>query len=241
MKKVKKISIASCLLLALSNGVMAEEISTGSDVPITVAVIEEVERCDVPVTVAVLEATERCDVPVTVAVAEVVEPCDAPEGPYVVEELCEGDPLRWWMNFGVGAGTTLSSPKVSGVGIHYSFNGNLTPHMAITFYKNIIDKHHDYVQDTGILLGYVDRNPKGFWSASTGLAYYYSSKKIDYDYTSPGYHEWGTKYETNSKIAIPVQVQAFWTPFRHFGIGVIGHAVVVPNPYVTALLAIQIT
>lgn len=165
-------------------------------------------------------------------------------GPIVDDGVCY-EPSRWWINFGLGAGSTFSSSAQGGLGVHYSFNGTFTPHIVLTFYRNVIALNSsvdDAIQDFGVMLGYVDRKPRGFWSLSTGIAYYRKDEKYYYNYSSGSFTYTKSDFQTTaSGAALPVQVQAFWTPFRHFGVGLIGHGVVVPHPHASLLLAIQIS
>jgi hypothetical protein len=167
---------------------------------------------------------------------------------YVSDEVCL-ERSRWWINVGLGGGGTLSKPAQAGLAGQFSFNGTFTPHTVLTVYSNALvtsdndngsyphDESLKAIGDIGILLGYVNRKPQGFWSVSTGIAYQEVEKHIP----TNGYWGWYNFTEITKSAALPIQAQAFWTPVRHFGIGIIGHGIVVPNPYVTALLAIQIS
>lgn len=148
---------------------------------------------------------------------------------------------KWWINIGIGSGTTFGNKNANidiGSSAHLSINGGFTQHIFSTLYANgLVDTDDTYPErhasDMGLLVGYVDKKTKGYWSLSTGIAYY----DLHIDYSNYSY-----LYSPKSKsgAGLPVQAQAFWTPFKHFGVGIIGHAVVIPEPYVTAMLAIQI-
>lgn len=147
---------------------------------------------------------------------------------------------NWWVNLGVGVGSSFNTGRTSElngkVSSQLSFNGRLSPHTALTFYSNALGSDSD-ARDSGILYGYVNRKPNWYYSASAGICYTRIDIKTDWTISD------GWLYRDNaywsSSVGIPLQVQTFWTPFRHFGIGLIGHGVVSKDPYINALLAIQ--
>ena len=49
-----------------------------------------------------------------------------------------------------------------------------------------------------------------------------------------------TYVDQTTGAGLPVQVQTFWTPVKHFGLGLVGHAVVSKNPSLSAMLALQV-
>lgn len=145
---------------------------------------------------------------------------------------------HWWVNFGLGAGSSFRTGEtedVSGASAQISFNGALSPSSMLTIYSNAIshDENNDVV-DAGVMLGLIKRQPNWYASAAAGLCYYKIETTQDNDLWFRNYHS------TSHGVGIPFQAQAFWTPFKHFGVGVIGHVVASKDPYANALLAIQI-
>ncbi len=146
---------------------------------------------------------------------------------------------RWWINLGLGTGTSINAPdvSVSGPAAQISFNGMLTDKLfatlettAVVESEGLIDRS---IVDLGLLLGYKSKHPKWYWSGAAGIAY--TKAEIEYN----GRYWYGSTEETS--VGIPVQGQLFWTPVKHFGIGLIGHAVASRNSYAVAMLGIQIS
>lgn len=148
------------------------------------------------------------------------------------------DYTRWWFNLGLGAGSsfrTNGTEDISGASAQISFNGALSPRSMLTIYSNLVGADDwNHAADLGIMVGLVKREPNWYASASAGLCYY----EVE---SSNNASSWPDYYHYSSQgVGIPFQVQAFWTPFRHFGVGVIGHVVASKDPYANALLAIQL-
>lgn len=72
----------------------------------------------------------------------------------------------------------------------------------------------EYASDAGILFGLLHNTDCVQLSASTGVAYVKGGK--DSSFFNNAY-----QYST---IGIPFEVQAFWKPFDHIGIGIVGFA-----------------
>ncbi len=150
---------------------------------------------------------------------------------------------RWWLNLGVGVGNASSnySHDLNGeVASQLSFNGMITENLFMNLSWTDIyggDSYHDDdVGEIGLLLGYKSKRPNWYWSAATGIgASHYETKYWVYKPYFGSY----TVTESTSNFSVPVEGQLFWTPFKHFGIGLIGHASVSKNPFATAMLALQ--
>lgn len=136
-------------------------------------------------------------------------------------EAARETPPTWWLNLGSGAGANFNSLVNGEIAAgELSFNGALSEHGFLTLYSAGVGEKYD----AGIMYGYVSRKPSSYWSASAGICYY---ELNDY---------WNIK----KGAGIPLEVQAFWTPFNHFGLGLVGHAVASEHPSTTGMLAIQV-
>ena len=141
----------------------------------------------------------------------------------------------WWFNIGAGAHAkenTLSTPSVDSI-VQTSFNGAFSDHSFLSIARTSSSSVYDF----GILYGYINRKPKHYWSISTWISYY-NYIKVKKDTTPYAY-----RYQEiiGKGIGFPIECQIFRTPFRHFGFGLIGHAVVDSHPYAALLFGIQIT
>lgn len=144
---------------------------------------------------------------------------------------------RWWWNLGVGAGVASNdSHNFSAPAVQLSFNGMLTETLFTTLEWTSVYNHDDEAaRELGLLLGYRSKHANWFWTAAAGIGatryeqerYYYRSY-YSYHYT-----------EENTNLSVPVEAQIFYTPFKHFGVGLIGHASVSKNPFASAMVAIQ--
>lgn len=143
---------------------------------------------------------------------------------------------RWWVNLGMGVGTGFNSGGNSATGsaAQLSFNGMITNNLFITLESTGIGRDYSReAHDLGLLLGYKSRRPNSYWSIGAGIAHY------EYETMNSWWNS--RNYRYSSGAAIPVQGQLFWTPVKHLGIGLIGHAVVCRDPYAVALIALQVS
>ncbi|HKY70037.1 MAG TPA: hypothetical protein VJ205_03985, partial [Gammaproteobacteria bacterium] len=111
-----------------------------------------------------------------------------------------------------------------------SFNGAFTPNTFLTLYHNHISNTEETKKtwDNGIMGGYIQRTPSWYWALSGGVCYYRLESFLNWH------------YRESTGVGIPLQAQLFWTPFRHFGFGLIGHAVVSKDPLSTVFLGVQV-
>jgi hypothetical protein len=148
---------------------------------------------------------------------------------------------RWWWNLGVGAGhASTQFNDFSGVAAQLSFNGMISDTLFVTLEWTSVSKDNDYHNDesareVGLLLGYKSKRPNWYWSAAAGLG----AAKSEQEYISRGNYFTYTGTQEQTTLSVPVEAQLFYTPFKHFGIGIVGHASVSKNPFATAMLAIQ--
>ncbi len=148
-------------------------------------------------------------------------------------ETSRNDP-SWWINLGFGAGAVYShtlDETSAQRAYNISLNNTITPNTFITVSKNYTGTHSIWeveADNIGLLYGYIKRNPTWYWSASAGISYY----KLEN-------HRLALRAIKSTGAGLPIEIQAFWTPFNHFGIGFIGHAVASKNPFATALFGIQ--
>lgn len=161
---------------------------------------------------------------------------------YAYDDECPKPDPTWWMNFGVGTGYVFDE-SMGKVTSQLSFNGRISKHIALTFYRSYfsLDRDDDYIRDSGLMLGYLNRKSCGYLSISSGIAIVARTIPTYYWLTAGGlYYAPNTMLtETTTKVSLPLQVQAFWTPFKHVGFGIIGHGIVVPDPYASLMLGIQ--
>ena len=144
---------------------------------------------------------------------------------------------RWWMNLGAGVGTVDNGSAAA----QFSFNGMLTDHLFLNLSSTASgtgesngDKE---MHDTALMLGYRGQHPKWFWAASTGISHY--EYREYYSYYSLYYSNWGSTKTTG--VGLPVQGQLFWTPSKHFGLGLIGHSVLISKSYGALMFGIQVS
>lgn len=180
--------------------------------------------------------------------------------PLYAEEL-EGeskayDPKgAWWLNLGLGAGTTsshdTSSSAGSGMSLGISLNYALSERNFIEIratetgdgdwsssYNN--EKLGD-VLDIGLLYGVMKKSRHTMVGASIGLAY----TQVDFStaYLVTTNNNWTTKYKVRHvyTVGVPFEVQFFLKPIPYVGIGLIGLANLnLEAPAFGALLGIQI-
>lgn len=145
-------------------------------------------------------------------------------------EAARETPPTWWLNLGSGAGANFNSLVNGEIAAgELSFNGTLSEHGFLTLYSAGVGEKYD----AGIMYGYVSRKPSSYWSASAGICYY----EVLNSYWEGGRYRADLKH---NGAGIPLEVQAFWTPFNHFGFGFLGHAVASEHPSTTGMLAIQV-
>lgn len=167
--------------------------------------------------------------------------------PFTVQATPPDNPT-WWINFGMGTGSNFkndTAPIQSAANGQFSFNGRFTPHTFLTLYfddlsRGVDTRDYKSQSDIGIMYGYISRQRSTYWSASAGICYYQTAAQREYSWRN-NYAWYEHSYvEKTSGAGLPVQVQAFWTPFRHFGLGLIGHAVASKDPSMSGMLAIQV-
>jgi len=147
---------------------------------------------------------------------------------------------RWWINLGMGVGTSFGSDSLNHnaqAAGQLSFNGMITDTLFVTLQHTATSGSNSSTDahDVGLLLGYKSKHPHWYWSGAAGIAYYESES---YD------NAWWSRrrnYHYSSGAAVPVEAQLFWTPVKHLGIGLIGHAAVSRDPYAVALIGLQIS
>lgn len=148
---------------------------------------------------------------------------------------------RWWWNLGAGIGEASNdSNNFSAPAIQLSFNGMITESLFVTLEWTDLFKDKDFsndesVREFGLLLGYKSKRPNWYWSAAAGLG----GARHEKQYSHYGYYYSYTYTSGETNLSVPVEAQLFYTPFKHFGVGLIGHASVSKNPFATAMLAIQ--
>ncbi|MCS5708697.1 hypothetical protein CC99x_007220 [Candidatus Berkiella cookevillensis] len=150
---------------------------------------------------------------------------------------------RWWVNLGMGKGTTFAQGDTLdnfGFAAQLSFNGMITNNLFVTLESTgtgRTDNDHTSNGDVGLLLGYKKRHSNWYWSGAVGISYYKTEiKEREY-----GRYYYRYSSETEEGVGIPVEAQLFWTPVKHFGVGIIGHGVVSQNPYAVAMIGIQVS
>lgn len=150
---------------------------------------------------------------------------------------------RWWVNLGVGKGTTFTQGDILdnvGFAAQLSFNGMITNNLFLTLQSTGTGRTDDAQTsngDVGLLLGYKNRHSNWYWSGAIGLSYYKTEiKEKEY---SRYYYYYSSQIEEG--VGIPVEAQLFWTPVKHFGIGLIGHGIISQNPYAVAMIGIQVS
>jgi hypothetical protein len=95
--------------------------------------------------------------------------------------------------------------------------------------------HNDKAHEFGLLLGFKSKRPSWYWSAAAGVG------RTQYESEYAVYNRYSvyTATDQTSTFSVPLEAQLFWTPFKHFGIGLIGHAAVSKNPFAATLIGIQ--
>jgi hypothetical protein len=145
-------------------------------------------------------------------------------------------PHQWWINFGLGTGlsatNTNSTLKTSGAG-QLSFNGMITSKLFFTLATTGVSNSGYNAHDTGVLLGYKCKEANWYWSLAAGIAH----REIE---TSSRWY-YGYDYSYQKGPVIPVQIQLFWLPVRHVGLGLVSHTVLAKHPYSVALLSVQLS
>lgn len=79
-------------------------------------------------------------------------------------------------------------------------------------------------RDVGILYGLIGKGDIGYLSGSVGVAYTQAEKCTSNDSNSDDSGDFFSSCDstTTNTIGIPLEIQAFLTPFTHVGIGLIG-------------------
>ncbi|MCP3679368.1 MAG: hypothetical protein GY782_03510 [Gammaproteobacteria bacterium] len=148
------------------------------------------------------------------------------------------EPLKWWLTLGIGGLGTQKMEQMSGIGTTIELNYNFSKHQLVTAritgYRDndnaifgdalcgmadgICSVDKGFGRDYALLYGVIGRNHYGYLSASTGLSYFrgQQSKLV----LSNGQDENTNPVETS--VGLPVELQAFYYPWRSFGIGIIG-------------------
>lgn len=184
-----------------------------------------------------------------------------------ITQAAVADDSRWWLNAGVGVGSFVFHNKdyyknmhESGPAAEFSFNYMVKNNQLFTVrgtgvvgtssafgtalgcafmspLTSTCDSAGATVADVGFLYGYIYKRPRGYLSASAGLALVAA---IPPTITVVGVGE-NTDRSTRYRVGLPVDIQAFWTPSRYFGLGLIGFADVNARySNVGALVAIQL-
>ncbi len=152
---------------------------------------------------------------------------------------------RWWLNIGAGLGNfhgeNYPNEDIKGEGTaQISFNGMLSDHLFLTFATTVINEsNNNDAAELALLLGYKDKKPSWYWSASAGVGYLEQRTTNYYYYRNSSYWYSSNRTDETDTLSIPVQGQLFWTPFKHFGIGLIGHASLGKQQLYTGMLGIQ--
>ena len=134
--------------------------------------------------------------------------------------ITSAKPANWWLNLSAGRGFNHSkSDKTQGVSSILSFNGAFSEKIYGTVYRFSTSGSKDDAMESGLMVGYRWSNPKGFYGLSSGIGY--GSHYLEYQ-RHIGYT--GVYTRKTEGVAVPVQFQAFWTPFKHFGFGITSHA-----------------
>lgn len=149
-------------------------------------------------------------------------------------------PAKWWTNLTAGRGmlnrhNTHSVGTSLGLGLGFSFNGAFSDNAFGTIYRHTVDgKYQNEASDFGIMAGYRWNKSKGYIAVSSGIGY---MNKYTYSYPY-----WDTIYYSKEYdgVMVPVQLQAFWTPFKHFGFGITAHTTLGKENYGSVQLGFQI-
>ena len=142
----------------------------------------------------------------------------------------------WWINIGLGIGALEDSSGYLGGDV--SLDYAVTQHQLLTVrtagINNTKGIHGDNIAyatsgglihasdhvggigDIGAMYGLMSRHNWGYVSASAGLAV------VDGSSSPTGYFRSTGKDFTT--VGIPLEVQTFWTPTKHVGVGLIGFA-----------------
>ncbi len=153
-----------------------------------------------------------------------------------IERNVEKLPAQWWANITAGRAVkdqsvTNRSTNSSGL---LSFNGALNPSVYGTAYSHHVSSNEGYeLEDRGIMLGYRKSFEKSYFGLSTGLAASHYQVNL-------GSYYGATLFETKARLAVPVQLQAFWTPFKHVGFGVTSHVTLCKEIYGSVQLGFQV-
>lgn len=168
---------------------------------------------------------------------------------------------EWWINAGLGAsighnndvslpanipGYLYSYEKsqaddVSGPSAEISLNFVTTPNQLLTFRyfgsSNLFaDPGNGYLNEGAVLYGLMAKAQYGYISGSAGLSV------VNTGYYS-GTDSFGVTFNhfSQNTVGLPLEVQAFFTPFKYVGIGVVGVGDINSRaPIAAGLLELQI-
>ncbi|MGD9592863.1 MAG: hypothetical protein AB7V32_10115 [Candidatus Berkiella sp.] len=155
---------------------------------------------------------------------------------------------RWWLNLAGGIGSTFGDGNANVDGqsaAQISFNGMITEKLFTTLALTGLGRDNDeQAHEQAILLGYKSKKPNWYWGLAAGVGHLEIENKISYYSYKPSLFGAGTTYYTSytqseDYLSFPVQGQLFWTPFKHFGVGLIAHASFGKKTMTTGLLGIQ--
>jgi len=131
----------------------------------------------------------------------------------------EGYGGNWWVNLGLGAGATLDTGSESdryeedGISWEASFNMMPDDQQLATFRVMSTGDFFDNFYDLGPLYGMIYKTHDSYISASAGLAYT-EVAKTQINQSGPA--------RTVRTIGVPLEIQAFMTPYPSMGAGLIG-------------------
>jgi hypothetical protein len=183
--------------------------------------------------------------------------------PAIADEPMADAKGTWWANFGAGPGVLTShtadnadddydsSRNLSSISINYAHFSNQFIELRVSNLGHFIDfscfvsceEQLNKLQDIGLLYGIMKKEKWYTLGASVGLAYtdieYKSGEKVyvpDGDYYTTEY-----TYRNSQTLGLPAEAQLFYTPFKYFGIGLIGYLNINTEASgVGAMLAIQL-
>jgi hypothetical protein len=185
-------------------------------------------------------------------------------GTLLITSFAYGSASPWWFNFGLGAGFFGFHDKPADADLHdlgpaaeMSFNYIMRERQLLTIRGSGViglgsgeaaaiacafmspltttcNSSAASVSDAGVLYGYIYKRLHGYFSFSAGLSVVRANPPFiavsgETLNDSPRY-----------TVGVPFELQAFWTPTRYFGLGLIGFANANFNyPSVGGLIALQ--
>lgn len=131
------------------------------------------------------------------------------------------EPAKWWANVTSGRGASAINRQSTGHSTVFSFNGAFSENVYGSFYKNATSTNvNDEYSDIGLMVGYRHNASKGYYGISSGIGYMNHWYSYGYLYSYGG----SVNQFESEGVVVPIQVQAFWTPFKHVGFGATAHA-----------------